>query len=652
MEERKGLRSYKTIFAILYFLTSSFFEQSVCSQYSDAEVFKEMNPSAEKNNSLDSLKKLIPSFKDDTNKVLLLVRISNIYMWSYPDSALVYSLKGLQLSQKLSFEKGIIKVYHSMTQALAVKQDIPKALEVEFKALHLSEKLNDPIQNSLSSFWIGLIYLSSGDAQNALYYLHKLKPSDEVFLKNQELIFTHLGWAYIELNKLDSALFYIKKACDLEVKENNRWRGPYYWMATINARTGKYDDALDYYRKSTSLAFVKKDVIDDYTGMADVFQKNNMRDSSIFYAKKAINEAKEGPFFSSIIDAAKILAGLYRSQNNLDSAFKYQGLMLTANDSLFNQIRIREQQNLSFIDHLSKLEEADKRQQLENQVRTFVLIAGLLVFLLLGLILLFNNRQKQKANILLKQQKEKVESTLQELRNAQTQLIQSEKEKMLALYERELHELEAKALRAQMNPHFIFNCMNSIKSLIQKNEHEKAINYLTTFSKLIRTVFQNSNIREITLYDEIETCRLYTQLESMRFSNKFNYEFDIDEELDLKSVMVPALIIQPFIENAIWHGIMPKEDGGSLTVKVVKTDHTISCIVDDNGIGREISKQNKFLSKNPIYESKGEHLTQTRLDLDNLLNDRDATIKIIDKKNDFEESYGTTVILTFKEDYG
>ena len=122
-------------------------------------------------------------------------------------------------------------------------------------------------------------------------------------------------------------------------------------------------------------------------------------------------------------------------------------------------------------------------------------------------------------------------------------------------------ELESKALRAQMNPHFIFNCLNSIKALVQKKDEDKAITYLTTFSKLIRTIFQNSDKREITLYDEMETCRLYTQLESMRFGNKFNYSFAVDNTIDLKSVMVPALIIQPFIENAIWHGIMPKEDG-------------------------------------------------------------------------------------------
>lgn len=251
--------------------------------------------------------------------------------------------------------------------------------------------------------------------------------------------------------------------------------------------------------------------------------------------------------------------------------------------------------------------------------------------------------------MLLQQQKLKVETTLQQLESTQAQLIQTEKEKISAQHIKEVHELEAKALRAQMNPHFIFNCMNSIKALIQKNEQEKSILYLTTFSKLIRTIFQNSDKREISLFDEIETCRLYAQLESMRFSNKFSYAFDIDATLDLKSVMVPALIVQPYIENAIWHGIMPKEEGGSVTVTVSKTDGSICCTIDDDGIGREMSKQNKFLINGSSHESKGVRLTQARLDLDNLLNERNARIAIIDKKDANDKFCGTTVVLSFDE---
>ena len=189
--------------------------------------------------------------------------------------------------------------------------------------------------------------------------------------------------------------------------------------------------------------------------------------------------------------------------------------------------------------------------------------------------------------------------------------------------------------------------MNSIKLLIQQKEEDKAINYLTTFSKLIRTVFQNSDKREITLYDEIETCKLYTQLESMRFADKFSYAFSIDETIDLKLLMVPALVIQPFIENAIWHGIMPKEDGGCVKVIIKRNGENVLCIIDDDGIGIETSKQNKF--KADAHESKGVHLTQSRIDLDNLINQRNASLEIVDKKDEHNISSGTKVILTFKE---
>ncbi|WP_207632633.1 sensor histidine kinase [Foetidibacter luteolus] len=211
-----------------------------------------------------------------------------------------------------------------------------------------------------------------------------------------------------------------------------------------------------------------------------------------------------------------------------------------------------------------------------------------------------------------------------------------------------LIESEAQALRSQMNPHFIFNCMNSIKSLIQTGEDDKAIDYLTTFSKLIRTIFNNSDKKEISLFDEIETCRLYTQLESMRFENKFSCTFDINKNIDLKSLSVPALIIQPFIENAIWHGIVPKEDGGYVNISVQNENEAVRCMINDNGIGREMSKQNKFKTDS-THHSKGMHLTQSRLDLDNLINERNASLEIIDQKDEHGNATGTSVILTFKK---
>jgi len=220
-------------------------------------------------------------------------------------------------------------------------------------------------------------------------------------------------------------------------------------------------------------------------------------------------------------------------------------------------------------------------------------------------------------------------------------------ERLKASYQKELLELEAKALRAQMNPHFVFNSLNSIKALMQQNQNEKGVTYLTTFSKLIRTLFNNADKKEITLYDEIETCKFYLQLEAMRFDGKFSYIVETDS-IDLKAIHVPALIVQPFIENAIWHGIIPR-GAGKVSLIVSKENGDVQIIIDDDGIGREVSQQNKSAS-GIIHESKGVNLTQSRLKLDSLLQQRKAGIKIIDKKDENGKAAGTRVIISLTED--
>lgn len=215
--------------------------------------------------------------------------------------------------------------------------------------------------------------------------------------------------------------------------------------------------------------------------------------------------------------------------------------------------------------------------------------------------------------------------------------------------ERELLEMEAKALRAQMNPHFMFNCLNSIKSLIQQNENDKSVTYLTTFSKLIRNLLNNADKKEISLHDEIETCKLYLQLESMRFEARLYYTVYLDKQLDLKSIQIPALIIQPFIENAIWHGIVPRSIGGKVLLNVLQRDEFIEVVIDDNGIGREASVQNKSVS-GLTHQSKGVNLTQLRLELNNLLQLRQASLEIIDKKDNLGIATGTTVVIKINKE--
>lgn len=212
-----------------------------------------------------------------------------------------------------------------------------------------------------------------------------------------------------------------------------------------------------------------------------------------------------------------------------------------------------------------------------------------------------------------------------------------------------LLESEARALRAQMNPHFIFNCLNSIKAMINKNENDKAVNYLTVFSRLILSLFHNSDKREVGLYEELETCKLYTQLEKMRFGDKVDFVFDIDGSINLKSFKVPALIIQPFIENAIWHGLVPKESGGKILVSAKENKGIIHCTIDDDGIGRKLSQQYKTQYES-TYQSKGIGLTRSRLELDKILNDRDNMIDITDKTDINGKPEGTRITLSFNQE--
>lgn len=213
------------------------------------------------------------------------------------------------------------------------------------------------------------------------------------------------------------------------------------------------------------------------------------------------------------------------------------------------------------------------------------------------------------------------------------------------LFEKEVSGLQAQAFRAQMNPHFIFNCLNSIKALIQENRKEKAIIYLTTFSKLVRNRLESTQ-QEISLYNEMQTCQLYVQMEALRFGDRISYNFIIDESVNPYSVKVPPLILQPLIENAIWHGILPLNAKGWIMVRIEQRAGYLYCSVEDNGIGRELSRLNKP-ANSLTYESRGMKLIGDRLRLYNQHADT-GNLQVIDKKDDSGQPAGTVVILKIK----
>ena len=164
-------------------------------------------------------------------------------------------------------------------------------------------------------------------------------------------------------------------------------------------------------------------------------------------------------------------------------------------------------------------------------------------------------------------------------------------------FEQRIAETEMAALRAQMNPHFIFNCLNSIQFFTAQNDSEKASDYLTKFSRLIRLVLENSRSEKVTLANELDTLRLYIEMEAMRFPQKLHYRIRVDDWVDVDSIQMPPLLLQPFVENAIWHGLMHKEEGGTVTVQIQQNPENLLHIeITDDGIGRQRAAEFKSKS--------------------------------------------------------
>ena len=210
----------------------------------------------------------------------------------------------------------------------------------------------------------------------------------------------------------------------------------------------------------------------------------------------------------------------------------------------------------------------------------------------------------------------------------------------------QLMQMEMNALRSQMNPHFIFNAINSIQHYVLMNEKDLANKYLVKFSRVVRNVLELSKEDLINLNDELETIRLYVEIESLRFEQTFNFKLNFPDNLENENILVPPLIIQPFVENAIWHGLLLKEGERELSINVFKEDLLLIIEIDDNGVGRAAAGQ--FIKKETRRKSLGMEITQSRLNVMEKANGISISIKIEDKVDELNRSLGTKVIVTMK----
>jgi ligand-binding sensor domain-containing protein len=216
-----------------------------------------------------------------------------------------------------------------------------------------------------------------------------------------------------------------------------------------------------------------------------------------------------------------------------------------------------------------------------------------------------------------------------------------QKEKQKTAVNKSMAELETKMLRSQMNPHFIFNSLNSIQKYIWENKEEDAAEYLARFAKLIRAILENSRKETILLKEEIDVMKLYVELEHRRSNAHFDYAIKVSEEINLQNAVIPPLLLQPFIENAIWHGLNKKKEKGNLIVSITKKDDQLICVIDDDGVGR----QENIAPISTERKSLGINITQQRIDRLMETTKLFAGVVIEDKKEN-GVPIGTRVTLT------
>lgn len=455
------------------------------------------------------------------------------------------------------------------------------------------------------------------------------------------------GDAFLQMNKLDSALA-IEKIIHIPVKNQDARDNLFYGRLYVAQK--QYEKALSYFTQgfNTSLGDQHKiELAQNAIELGSTYFLLNDDEKALHFTLLALQIADSIHALHEIKSAATTLARIYGKKKIYSKAYYYDQLYKSTNDLLATEeykrklslIQVqneldnqKHQSSMLLSDNLIKEQQVKiKQKQIEKvSILKNILIAGLAVFLILGIIVF--------RNIILKRRNEKQRLEY----NLELQKMESEKAK--AELQQQTTELEMQALRAQMNPHFIFNSLNSINRFILQNNKVQASECLTRFSRLVRLILQNSQSPFITLESELESLQLYLDLERVRFNDHFNYCIGIDKELDVAGLKVPPLIIQPYVENAIWHGLMHKEEKGHLQIELYEEKNLLCCKVTDDGVGRKKAMEQKSKSAS-AHRSMGMQITANRIAMLQKETGINTLIKITDLVLPDGRAAGTEVLL-------
>jgi tetratricopeptide (TPR) repeat protein len=547
--------------------------------------------------------------------------------------ALQYQQQSLEIFEHLKYNNGIPQDLISIGSIHYSKGNYPKALDNDFKALRISEKSGNELQKAIAYRNIGIVYYELADYEKSLDYLFKAlniyeQRGDKGGVEGS---LNSIGNCYDNANQPQKALDYYQKALSLAKEANFKPRvaSALTNVGVVYAELADYQKAITCLQKAVELYHElgeKSNLEITLNQIGQIYRdapKNvlinngikaeNRYDKALLYFNMALQVANEIGAVDERAEAWHQLSTTYEEQKKYSKALEAYKKYFILYDSVIND-SIRQTMRTTEL-----RDEYDKKETL-----------------------LIAEQDKQKALVLVEFNRQRV------VRNsvtwgaailllaAITSFIFYKKnrdasaEKANAEFEGQIIGTEMKALRAQMNPHFIFNSLNSISDYIAKNNIGAADEYLTKFAKLMRTILENSEQKEVSLASDLKALELYMQLESQRLSNKFSYEIIIDEDVDPENTLIPPLILQPFVENSIWHGLAKKSGHGKIVIHIKREGEMVNCIVEDNGIGREKSTIQIATGSMKEKKSLGMKITSSRIDIINKTKKTNATINISD----------------------
>ncbi len=570
---------------------------------------------------IDSLSNILKNKSlPDSTQVTILLNLSDANIYRDPDESMKYADLSLQLARKLQWQKGIALALRQKGNVYYVLSDNLNAMDCFQQALNIGESLNIRFFNASVMNNIANIYSDLAKYDLALeYYNRLLSISRELKLQKQQIIaHINIGTVYTELKEYATALKHYQESLQLAEKAGNKR----YAASILNNmgitydKSGDFKNALKYFNQSVELS---REVSNKYSeaaslnGIAKIYIKQGDEVNAEKYGQRSLTISQEIKAVEWQAEAWQTLSAIYEDKHHYEKALDAYRQYIILRDSVMNEQKkselTRKEMQYKFDKKEALAQAALGRQRLvKNSI-----LAGALLFLLAGITSFVFYKRKRDAEGLKKE----------------------------AEFKALVSETEMKALRAQMNPHFIFNSLNSISDYIAKHDTAAADYYLTKFSQVMRLILEHSDQKEISLSDELKTLELYMQLETMRLKNKFSYEMQVEKSIDPESTLVPPLILQPFVENSIWHGISKKEGKGKILINITKEGEMIHCTVKDNGIGRKQSAAIEHERIQNHKKSMGMKITNARIDIINKIKRTNAGVEL----SDLEEGLSVQVRL-------